>query len=1151
MLRITILLLSLLLLSPIEAAVKKLQVEYLTNPVGIDARTPRFSWWLQSELRGVKQVAYQIVVAKDENYTREVWNSGKVNSCRSVHVSYEGPALSPSTRYYWKVAVWNNKTGKETSAEKAYFETGLMDEGWSGAQWIQATNIPKNSKETPGSASSEKARMTLETDVTLTSGNASVLFGVQNPGNLFMWSVNTIDDKAQPLIRRHVYTDGRMQASDTPIGQFFTKEDLLGKEWHLRIEAKDGTVKTFINDVLVDTYQDKNGELKNGSIGFRAFNGAEGNETALYDNVSLTRYAKEGNGAATITLKEDFEKGNPQFDGGEVLSVNGNGKLRVASPSGDYRVFQSNAQGIPMFRKELKLKKQIASARLYSSALGVYDLFINGERVGTPAEDGSVTYDELKPGWTDYRKTVFYQTYDVTGLLRKGTNAIGAQVSSGWFAGDVNHGEYGVHDLGFIAKLKVRYTDGTEETAVTDTSWLSSQEGPIRLGDIYHGETYDARKESAWTKPGYNTSRWNKTAVNPYFKGNITAFIGPAVQVRPELERKPVSITTYQGEKDNKINVIQVTDGPASIRLKKGETAIYNLGQNMVGWVRFKVKGDAGTAMKLRFAEILNDTGDKSRGDDGPAGSVYTANLRTAKATLRYILKGDKSGESFNPSMTFFGFQYCEVTADADIEIQSLEGQVVGTVTDEGSSFATSSSLINQLYSNILWGQRGNYLSIPTDCPQRDERLGWTGDTQVFCRAATYNADVSAFFEKWMGDMRDCQREDGAYPSVAPQAWGVPHGQSAWSEAGIIVPWTIYLVYGNKNILRDNYASMERYMDFLAAQKGEGYDYNGAGTSFGDWLAYEGTSNQYVSVCYYAYAAQLMAKISAALSQRGGDEYDLKSHEYTELACRIKEEFQERYVTEEGDLKERSQTAYLLALRLNLFPNEKAAERGVNKLVSKIIANGNRLSTGFVGTAILNQTLTQYGRTDIAYNLLLQRKNPSWLYSVDQGATTIWERWDSYTKEKGFNTVTMNSFNHYSYGAVAEWMYGTMAGIDADESCPGFKHIVLRPEPDTRITLPEGQERISWVDASFSSSYGIIKSAWKRQDDGSVTYKVTVPTNTTATLYLPLPTLDYTVEENGRIAIKSEGVSSLTFKKGKAILELESGSYEFVVSEKK
>ena len=1135
-------------LSPVRASVGNLQVEYLTNPIGIDVSTPRFSWQSQSRLRGFVQTAYRIVVSDTEDFSHIVWDSGKVPSDKSLHITYAGPALSPSTRYYWKVTVWNNKDGRETSEEKAFFETGLLGSGWSGAQWIRATPVDCKSDTDPDVYRNQKGCMTLETDVTITSGNASVVFGAKTPGNMFMWSVNTLDNKEEPLIRRHVYANGQLTATDTPIGRHFSKDALLGKEFRLKITARDGKIDTYINDTLVDTYEDTAGLLHNGFVGIRAFRGENSNETALYDNFRYTAYAlEEGKEISLQQLDDDFEGGDCLFEGGKLVDVDGNHKLEAASPGNVTIWFQRDMTAVPMFRKEFRLRRKIASARIYSSALGVYDLFINGRRVGTPQSDGSMTYDELKPGWTDYKKTVFYQTYDVTSLLRKGWNAIGAAVSSGWFTGDVSHGEYGANDLGFLAKLVVTYKDGSTDVVVTDTSWLSSTSGPLRLGDIYHGETYDARMESRWTEPGYNARHWNKTAVNPYFKGQTIGYEGPAVRVRPEMTRAPLSVTIYNGETNHKINVVTRQDNPTAVMLKKGETAVYDLGQNMVGWPKFTVKGAGGTAVKMRFGEMLNDTGDGKRGDDGPAGSIYTANLRSARATLKYILKGDGNGETFRPSMTFFGFRYCEVTADADIELSDFEGQVVGSVNPEGSFFKTSNSLVNQLYSNVVWGQRGNYLSIPTDCPQRDERLGWTGDAQVFVRTGTYNANVAPFFEKWMRDMRDSQREDGAYPGVAPHNWGVPFGGTAWADAGIIVPWTIYLVYADRKMLEDNYSSMSRYMEYLSTRKADGYLYNGGETTWGDWLAYEGTDNRYISVCYYAYVAQLMAKISDALSREDGDRYALAADSCRQLYGNIRNEFIKRYVDEQGQLKQKSQTAYLLALKMGLFPNEEAARVGMDSLVVKIACNGNRLSTGFVGTGILNQTLSQYGSTATAYNLLLQRENPSWMYSIDQGATTIWERWDSYTKERGFNTVAMNSFNHYSYGAVAEWMFSVMAGIDVDERQPGYKHVILHPEPDFRTVLPAGQERITWVDASYRSAYGDIKSSWKMETGGSVVYKFTLPANTSATLVLPLHTADCTVTEGGVPLSRAEGVSGVSTGDGKVRMELQSGTYEFTV----
>ncbi|HET7734169.1 MAG TPA: alpha-L-rhamnosidase C-terminal domain-containing protein, partial [Paludibacter sp.] len=473
-----------------------------------------------------------------------------------------------------------------------------------------------------------------------------------------------------------------------------------------------------------------------------------------------------------------------------------------------------------------------------------------------------------------------------------------------------------------------------------------------------------------------------------------------------------------------------------------------------------------------------------------------------------------------------------------------LTAEVVGSATEEGSTFKTSSALVNKLYNNVIWGQRSNFLSVPTDCPQRDERQGWTGDTQIFSKAAAYNADVASFFHKWMGDMRDSQRSDGAFPSTAPVIWG-GFGQGAWAEAGIIVPWNVYLMYDDAGIIEENFASMEKYMQFLVAQAGGGYTYNGAGVDFGDWVAYEAMDNRYVSVCYYAYAAQLMSKMAKVLSKATGDIFDFKSTSYASLYNKIKAEFQTRYVNADGTLKQVSQTSYLLALKLGLFPDDVTKNNGITYLTQKIANNGNKLSTGFIGTGILNQTLSQFGATNTAYNLLLQRGNPSWLYSIDQGATTIWERWDSYTIEKGFQTVVMNSFNHYSYGAVSEWLYRFVGGIEADEATPGFKHFILQPNPDKRTTLPQGQERITSAEAKYDSYYGDIKSAWAVRTDGNLAYTATVPANTTATLYLPLGDVSDVVYEGAVLAENAEGVTFVKKENGKAVYELKSGTYTF------
>lgn len=480
------------------------------------------------------------------------------------------------------------------------------------------------------------------------------------------------------------------------------------------------------------------------------------------------------------------------------------------------------------------------------------------------------------------------------------------------------------------------------------------------------------------------------------------------------------------------------------------------------------------------------------------------------------------------------------------MEISKLTGEFVGSDLEELATFETSHPDINQLYSNIIWSQRDNFLSVPTDCPQRDERLGWTGDTQVFARAASYNTDTRAFYRKWLNDLRQSQREDGAYPEIAPfcNFWGF--GNSGWADAGVIVPWTVYLMTDDQSVLSESYASMSLYMDWLSTQSGGGFKYNGAGTATGDWLSYETTDGRYVSVCYYAYVAQLMSKISGVLSEAQADRFYLDSLKYSTLYENIKEEFQRRYLNSDGLPNISTQASYLMALKFGLLP-ETAIGKAREVLRKKITDNGYKLSTGFLGTSILNQTLSAEGMDDLAYDLLLQRENPSWLYSVDQGATTIWERWDSYTKEGGFNKHPwiMNSFNHYSYGVVSEWMFRYVGGIEADETQPGFKHIILQPTPDFRTAFPTGQKRITQAKASHLSGYGRISSEWQYKEDGRISYTATVPANTTATLYLPLMEKTDNITESGKDLKEAEGVDFKGIVDGKAVIELQSGTYQF------
>ena len=796
-------------------------------------------------------------------------------------------------------------------------------------------------------------------------------------------------------------------------------------------------------------------------------------------------------------------------------------------------------EGLPVFRKKFgSAAKKPIKATVHATALGIFELYVNGRRVGKKS-GSSFKYDELNPGWSDYNKRVLYYSYSLTPFLSEnGVNCIAAAVANGWYQGRIAFNHYGKHYTAFNAVLELTYEDGSTEVLRTGTDWDYKVTGPVLAADIWDGEVYDATKGTfeALSDPARRATGWKKAAAFDEFPGVITKNVGPAIRIR-NIRMRPLTLTRYskidevEGTDFGKIVADAVVKKPGAVSLKKGETLVYDMGQNMVGWVNFTVSGKKGTRITTRYAEMLNDSGLKSRGNDGPEGSIYTANYRTAKARGTYVLSG-AGDESYHPTFTFYGFRYIELTADADVEIRALKADVVGSDTPETGFMETSSKDVNKLISNILWGQRGNYLSVPTDCPQRDERLGWTGDTQVFCGTASYNANVLGFFRKWLKDATDSQSDEGAFSDVIPRVHIVGEGHAGWADAPVIVTYTLYRMYGDLKLVRDTYPGLVKYMDYLAKNGLEG-----PYPAYGDWLAYEPTDQRLICIAYYAYDAQLMEKLSLVLGKTR------KAASYRKLYEKIRRHFRRTFM-KRGKLTLRTQTSYLLGLRFGLLPETYAAE-AAQKLAEKIKNNGYRLSTGFLGTSILNTTLSQVGLDNLAYSLLLQTQNPSWLYSVYQGATTIWERWNSYTLDKGFGDVGMNSFNHYAYGVVQEWMYKYMLGIDNDESDPGFRHIILRPTPDTRTPdeLPEGQENITWVRGSYKSVSGTIAASWSLEAD-SFTYNVSVPELTYATLYLPVfDEAARTVTVNGTVS----PVTDFARDGGRLVIDLAPGKYTFEV----
>jgi alpha-L-rhamnosidase len=752
----------------------------------------------------------------------------------------------------------------------------------------------------------------------------------------------------------------------------------------------------------------------------------------------------------------------------------------------------------PHFRKEFSVGKSILSARIYVTSHGYYELHLNGKKVGDQV---------LTPGWTSYGKRLQYQVYDVTGMLIKGSNAIGAVLGDGWYRGSLawskNWAVYG-KTLGLLMQMKIKFTDGTETIISSDETWKSNNDGALRMNDIYNGETYDATKKlTGWSNSGYDESKWSKVKTADY-KFNLIASEGAAVRKIQEI--KPVKI----------------------FRTPKG-SLIADMGQNMVGWIRLNVKGTKGTVVTIRHAEVMDKYGE-----------FYTTNLRSAKCQLQYTLAGTGE-EVYEPRFTFMGFRFVEVTGfPGELTTDNLTGVVIHSDMQVTGKYESSNPLLNQLQHNIQWGQKGNFVDVPTDCPQRDERLGWTGDAQAFCRTAAYNMNVAAFFSKWLKDVAADQRKGGEVPVVIPDVLnpqGSPTAEcsAGWGDVAVIAPWTMYQVYGDKDLLRQQYPSMLAWVDYIKKTAGDDYIWN-RGSIYGDWLFYHPpvnnhpepdghTDHDFIATAFYAYSVQLLLEAAELFGQSEDAGIYRAVHE------KIKEVFNNEYVTKAGRVSTNSQTSYVLALMFDLLP-EDLRPKAAKFLVDDIKSRGNRLSTGFLGTVYLCHVLSDNGYTDVAYDLLLQENYPSWLYPVKMGATTIWERWDGQKTDSTFQDPGMNSFNHYAYGAIGDWMYRVSAGIEIGK--PGYKHIIIQPHPT---------KRLEYSKASFESSYGTIASGWERKDY-RIIVTVRIPANTTATLKLPVKDASL-VSEKGKSISENPLFTGLKVENNQVLFEAGSGNYTF------
>jgi alpha-L-rhamnosidase len=789
------------------------------------------------------------------------------------------------------------------------------------------------------------------------------------------------------------------------------------------------------------------------------------------------------------------------------------------------------------YRKEFASDKQVVRATVYATALGIYELYMNGHRV-------SDAY--LAPGWTDYRQRAYYNTYDVTKLIQSGSNAIGGWVADGWYSGYVGFGlltGIGTEKTGratygktpsWMAQLEIEYSDGTKQTIGTDPSWKVTDQGPIQSADLLMGEEYDARRElKGWAKVGFSDSQWQSAILaeaNTPSQANFYEFQNPTSEkdkLKVVAKPRDYSFRRPKLEAFPGVPVIVTQELPAkTVTAREAGTYVFNLGQNFAGVIRLKVRGKAGERIQIRYAEMLH-----------PDGRLMTENLRKARATDYYTCSGDPNGEVYQPRFTFHGFQYVELAGCSEQPaLDAVTGLVLHSDTKLTSTFECSDPMVNQLFSNVVWTQRANFIDLPTDCPQRDERMGWTGDAQAYVATAALNADIGAFYTKWLRELMESQRASGAFPGYAPYPFqhAMDFG-TAWADAGVICPWTIWQVYGDTRVIEACWEPMVKFMQWRmkTSQDNLGVPH---GNPWGDWLA-QGASTplEYIDTVYYAISSRMMSEMAAAIGKSE------ESEKYAAIFEQVKTAFQKKYLNEDGSLKLRTQTAMAQALYADLIPADqlKAAGKHLAKLLEE---NGYRMGTGFLGTRVLAPALSSSGQHDLAVFLLQSREFPSWGYEIENGATTIWERWDSYTKEDSFgrHNAAMNSFSHYAFGAVCEWMFDTLAGLRSDG--PGYKKIVIRPS----FPKPGSNgmhEAISWVKASYQSIRGSIRSQWRREADRFF-LQVEIPANTTAKVYLPA-TEASSITESGQGLSDANSIKLLGIQGGVAELRIGSGNYAF------
>ncbi|MCW3789314.1 alpha-L-rhamnosidase [Plebeiibacterium sediminum] len=1148
-----------------------LKVEYIKTPLGIDIPKPNFSWQMMvpKEKRGYMQKAYQLEVINEKGEV--VWNSGKVQSDISVNIKYKGKPLTATTRYNWSVKIWDNHNKKHTA--QSWFETGLMDPEhkdatWDGAQWIGGNNedMVLYSQYLPVF----KLGFTVKLDEESKSQRAGFIYGANDmrlrDANKNLFNIESKKDESylkieidvSPLLKGenaklHLYRVGYHpnDKAEIPFKSFAISEQIINSankydSHHINIYSNLGDTRIFIDGT---TKENQIARLYINPIGYRSgdyiafpvvgdigFDVPE-NQTVYYSEVSISHFRLPSN----VIFREDLERNsyNGIFKGltikNEAIIINGgdSGNKIIADPS---------QNSMPLLRTTFKSDSEIAKARLYVTARGIYEMYINGNRIGN---------SYFNPESTQYNKTQLYQTYDVTAFVHPGQNAIGAILGEGWWSGGItflggNWNFFGDRQS-LLAKLVITYKDGSEKIITTNPdTWTYYNEGPIKYGSLFQGEVYDARKEKdieGWNTASYDASKWHPATViqtegtvstegtanwpdySDFVESKMIGQIGPTVKQVKELTA---------------VEVMEVRPG----------VFVYDMGQNMVGIPKVLLENmEAGKEIILRFSEVLYP---KQPEYEANTDMLMLENIRAAMAQEIYITNGANK-QVIQPRFTYHGFRYMEITGiDKALPLESVKGLVLSSVHKLSSGYETSNPLVNQFWKNITWSTYGNFVSIPTDCPQRNERLGWSGDISVFSRTATYLADLPLFLRRHMMAMRDLQREDGHFPNVAPLDVGF--GETLWGSAGITVAWESYQQYADVDLLRDHYDAMKKYIDYLTSRINQKTgilceDERNKWYALGDWLSLEDSRNDKTLLweSYFIYDLEIMTKVASVLGKIE-DKTQLE-----DLYNERKKFFNKTYIDEEsgktafnGKVID-TQGSYVLPLAFDII-NESNKDNVIKCFINSIkrenkIDNGPvcepySLMTGFISTAWINKVLSDNGFSKDAYKLLQQTNYPSWLYPVTQGATTIWERLNSYTHTNGFGGNNhMNSFNHYSFGAVGSWMYNYSLGIRRDEDHPGFKHFILQPEPD-----PTGE--MMYAKGYYDSMYGRIESSWN-MEGSNCNYRFVVPANTTATLYIPVGD-NQTITLNKKY-IKDKNIVFLKKENGKAVYTLNSGEYEFNV----